>query len=246
MIRNAVFGLVGAIALISSSNAADLSLPGGSYKDGPGYDWTFLYGGVHVGGAWANFATVDVDGYVAPGLKTSINSNGVFGGAQVGKNFQRGQVVFGLEGDVGGLDLAAKKSIGGDASAELDAGVYADVTGRLGYLFAPNILAYAKGGFAVYGGTFSVDTASYGASTQSNTFIGWTAGGGLEYAVHPNWTIKAEYQYFDFGGQAVGLNNAAQTLNGGDGYRFNAKDLTANALSVGLNYRFSPASEPLK
>ncbi len=246
MIRNTVLGLVSAIALITSANAADLSLPGGSYKDGPGYDWTFLYGGLHVGGAWANFSAVDVDGYVSPGATTAVDSSGIFGGAQVGKNFQRGQVVFGLEGDVGGLDLNVKKSVGSDANAELDAGVYADVTGRLGYLFAPNLLAYAKGGFAVYSGTFSVDTAAYGASTQSNTFIGWTAGGGLEYAVRPNWTIKAEYQFFDFGDQTVGLNDAAQDLNNGDGYRFNAKDLTANVISVGLNYRFSQASEPLK
>jgi outer membrane immunogenic protein len=250
MIRSAVFGLAGAVALISSANAADMYVNGG-LKDGPAYDsWTFLYAGVHAGGAWADFTAVDVDGYVSHGATTAVDSSGLFGGAQVGKNFQRGQIVFGLEGDVGGMDLAIKKSIGsgvyGAASAELDAGLYADVTGRLGYLFAPNLLAYAKGGFAVYGGSFTADTVANGASTPSNTFIGWTLGGGLEYAVRSNWTIKAEYQFFDFGDQTVGLNNASQSLNGGLGYRFDAKDLTANAVSLGLNYRLSPASEPLK
>ncbi len=257
MIRNAVLGLVGAVALMSSANAADMYAPsGGGLKDGPVYDsWTGLYAGLHVGAAWADFSAVDVDGYNTAGSTTAFNPNGVFGGATFGKNFQRGQIVFGLEGDLGGMDLGITKPLAttssGNTTATLDGGLYADVTGRLGYLVAPNVLAYTKGGFAVYNGSFQVDgnntsNGVFGSSTPSNTFIGWTVGAGVEYALNSKWTAKAEYQYFDFGGQTVGGNNATQSLNAGDGYRFDAKDLTVNAVSVGLNYRLSPASEPLK
>ena len=34
---------------------------------------------------------------------------------------------------------------------------------------------------------------------QSDTLVGWTAGAGAEYALSPSWSIKAEYQHFDFG-----------------------------------------------
>ena len=29
--------------------------------------------------------------------------------------------------------------------------------------------------------------------------VGWTAGAGAEYALSPSWSLKAEYQHFDFG-----------------------------------------------
>ncbi len=255
MIRNTILGLVSAVALISSANAADMYTPSGGSKDGPVYDgWTGVYAGLHVGAAWADFTAIDADGYNVQGSQTGFSPTGVFGGATFGKNFQRGQIVFGLEGDLGGMDLGITKPLatsGGNTTATLDGGLYADATGRLGYLVTPNVLTYAKGGFAVYNGSFQVDgnnttSGVFGGSTPSNTFIGWTAGAGAEYALTSKWTVKAEYQYFDFEGQTVGGNNAAQSLNNGDGYRFNARDLTANTVSLGLNYRFSPASESLK
>lgn len=259
MIRNIVLGLAGAVALISSANAADMYVPNGGYKDGPVYDnWTGLYAGVHAGGAWADFTAFDADGFNKKGSTTAISSDGVFGGATFGKNFQRGQIVFGLEADLGGMDLGVRKPLtasSGETTGTLNGGLYGDVTGRAGYLFAPNVLAYTKGGFAFYNGAFQVNGTSATvpgdtiSTTQSNTFLGWTVGAGVEYALRSNWTIKAEYQYFDFGGQTVGgldSLSSQNTCEQGNGCRFNAKDLTANAVSVGLNYRFSPASEPLK
>ena len=34
---------------------------------------------------------------------------------------------------------------------------------------------------------------------DSATQVGWTAGGGIEFAFTPNWTAKVEYLYVDFG-----------------------------------------------
>ena len=33
----------------------------------------------------------------------------------------------------------------------------------------------------------------------SHTHAGWTVGGGIEYAVTDNWSVRAEYRYTDFG-----------------------------------------------
>jgi outer membrane immunogenic protein len=249
MIRNTVLGLIGAAALISSASAADMTATSGGSKEGTDNNsWTGLYAGVHVGGASEDFTAQDLDGFNVPGSTTGISSAGFFGGAQLGKNFQREQVVFGLEADAGGIELAVTKPLAtgnGDATGTLQSGFYFDVTGRLGYLFAPNVLAYTKGGFALYSGTFSVATNEF-TTTASDTFIGWTAGAGIEYAIYHDWTIKAEYQYFDFGGQSVGGGGEQGLGPNGNGYRFRAEELTVNTVSVGLNYRFSPSSEPLK
>jgi opacity protein-like surface antigen len=54
------------------------------------------------------------------------------------------------------------------------------------------------------GGGWAEDRASLslpnGTSwTGSSTIGGWVAGGGLEYAFKPNWTVKLEYDYFGLG-----------------------------------------------
>jgi outer membrane immunogenic protein len=62
---------------------------------------------------------------------------------------------------------------------------------------------------------------------------GYTIGAGLEYMFAPNWSAKAEYQYYNFGdahftaGPLVGTGN------------FTTDDHTIKA---GLNYRFNWAS----
>jgi len=38
-----------------------------------------------------------------------------------------------------------------------------------------------------------------GNASYSNTQVGWTAGGGVEWMFMPNWSAKAEYLYYDLG-----------------------------------------------
>lgn len=35
--------------------------------------------------------------------------------------------------------------------------------------------------------------------------MGWTVGGGIEWAVWNNWSVKADYNYYDFGTSSVAL-----------------------------------------
>ena len=73
---------------------------------------------------------------------------------------------------------------------------------------------------------------------QSNTHVGWTVGGGVEWALIDNWTAKVEYLY-------VKLDNETYFANTcGNGLGFDA-DLDVHTVKVGLNYRFGYGKAPV-
>ena len=57
---------------------------------------------------------------------------------------------------------------------------------------------------------------------------GWTGGGGVEYQINPAWSLKAEYQFFEF--------NTFQLITP-DGNFFDDR-FTAETFKVGFNYHF--------
>ena len=75
------------------------------------------------------------------------------------------------------------------------------VTGRLGYTWGPALL-YAKGGYA-WRDNNNIGVTVAGVpqpfTTSGNRKDGYTVGAGLEYMFAPNWSAKAEYQYYNFG-----------------------------------------------
>lgn len=126
------------------------------------------------------------------------------------------------------------------------------VRGRLGWLFTPTLLVYGTGGLA-YGGV-NVNLTSFqsvsfagallpvqgGTAGVSDTRVGWTAGGGLEWMFMPNWSAKAEYLYYDLGpvtGSAVNVALfGAPTVASVSQFstRFNG-----NIVRAGVNYHFN-------
>ena len=66
---------------------------------------------------------------------------------------------------------------------------------------------------------------------------------GLQRKALRAWSLKAEYQYFDFGGEKA-TGSAAGSESGIK--VFNFKDLTANTVKAGIDYHLSPPYEPLK
>jgi outer membrane immunogenic protein len=244
----ALAGVVG----FGSANAADMYAAGGSMKD-PVYvapTWTGFYLGAHAGGAWSSLDVKDVNDYNNR-LTSSFSPSGAFGGAQFGFNFQKSRFVYGVEVDLGAMDLSGAHTLvgspGGDTKAYLDTGVYGDVTARLAYAFGPALI-YAKGGFAFTDQSAQVfDRCVTGAcggglltSSTSDTLSGYTIGGGIEYMVTPAWSIKGEYQYFDYGSYTV-----SSFSPGGTKFSFN-EDFTVNTFKVGLNYHFTKDYEPMK
>jgi outer membrane immunogenic protein len=66
--------------------------------------------------------------------------------------------------------------------------------------------------------------------TASNTKDGYTVGAGLEYMFAPNWSAKAEYQYYNFGNTTITAGPAPVV-----GARFRDDE---HSVKVGVNYRF--------
>lgn len=262
----------------TSAIAADLP----SLKDTPFIvmPWQGLYFGGHLGGVWGNAGVTDEFNYAGdPLLKSSANGTGLMGGAQAGYNVQRGNIVLGVEGDIGylGLSGSSKASFsppanykckdpangniysapycGVDTQYSNSGSLYGDITGRLGFT-SGNALFYAKGGAAFLNDDFKASYAGgnvtylWGTNTpsmfhfgNSSTQLGWTLGGGVEYAMGPAWSIKAEYQHFDFGTMSYSYSGSTPVptvpVNWGWKSYINGKNdisLTADAVSLGVNY----------
>jgi outer membrane immunogenic protein len=71
-------------------------------------------------------------------------------------------------------------------------------------------------------------------NTVSTSRSGWTAGGGIEYALPRNWSAKLEYDFMEFGTERLLFNLApvAPPL-----IHFDARQ-RVQVLKFGLNYRF--------
>ncbi|MGO8953831.1 MAG: outer membrane protein [Rhodomicrobium sp.] len=208
------------VVALASANAADMyrAPDGGGYKDGPVYaevNWSGLYAGANAGYGWS--ANTD---YLDP--------TGAFGGAQIGYNFQRGPVVFGIEADFEGAGITDS-----NAYNKSEMNWFGTVRGRLGYTFG-KALVYGTGGFA-FG---DVENSHAGATPWSytDTQTGWVAGAGVEYKLTPNWSGKVEYQYLDLSASdwkhVLGLGNETDTQ--------------VHTIRVGVNYFFNTAYAPLK
>lgn len=220
-----VFACAGAIALaglIGAAHAADLSRPaytGPPIPPAPYYGWTGFYLGINGGGAWGSSSWDSTGSF--------DTSGGLFGGT-IGYNWQTGPWVFGLEGDIDWADIKGTTNglgcFGGGCSSENT--WLGTARGRLGYAF-DRWMPYVTGG-AAFG---DVEATHAGATGQSSTQFGWTAGAGFEFAVVNNLTAKVEYLHYDLGSFQCGLNC-------GNGFVNDNVDFNANVVRGGLNLRF--------
>uniref|UniRef100_Q07T55 Putative outer-membrane immunogenic protein n=1 Tax=Rhodopseudomonas palustris (strain BisA53) TaxID=316055 RepID=Q07T55_RHOP5 len=190
-----------------SAQAADLSY-GRSYApytvNQPlnAYSWAGPYLGGNLGYAWGDIHN------------NSAKPSGLSGGIQGGYNWQSGQMVYGLEGDLqitGANDTFAQYKFSNPW--------FGTVRGRIGYAFN-NVMFYGTGGLA-YGEL----TAEMGGLSQSHTNAGFTVGAGAEFGLMPNWTAKIEYLYVDLGESNFSLTTRSHS------YEF-------GIVRFGVNYHF--------
>jgi outer membrane immunogenic protein len=177
----------------------------------PAFSWTGFYIGANAGYGW---------GSGKEGI-SDLDPEGWLGGGQLGFNYQFGNnVVIGAEADIQGSDIN-DSTIDGvfDPRSKMD--YFGTVRARLGYAF-DNVLPYVTGGFA-WG--HNEITNRFDDFSSDNTHVGWTVGGGVEYAFTNNWTVKAEYLYMDLGDEYYDSIGADAGL----------KTSTAR---IGVNYKF--------
>jgi len=200
------------------------------------FTWTGLYSGFHGGYGWGNtrgrFNNLDIPDMPSP--------NGWFAGTSVGYNWQMSNIVLGVEADfsygkVKGsstiIDVPNVGSVG--VTSNLD--YFFTVRGRLGFAM-DRFLVYGTGGFAYGHNNATVNLSSGGLTVRifdDNNHTGWTAGGGIEYAVTNAWSLKGEYLYMDLGRTNYRfIEGAPEALSPSLGLR-------VHTAKIGLNYKFS-------
>jgi outer membrane immunogenic protein len=221
--KRVLVACVGVLALAAAgmgrAEAADLSRRYGPPPVAPvyaGYNWTGFYLGIVGGGGWGSSTWDGVD---------KFDTSGGLIGATIGYNWQLGQAVLGVEGDISWSGISGTTNTLCPAGCETRNSWLSTVRGRVGYAI-DRVLPFLTAGLAV--GNIKATTPGFPGGTSSNA--GWTVGGGLEFAVVSNVTIKAEYLYVDLGEYNCGFN--CGLVAGGN------VSFYANVLRGGLNVRF--------
>jgi outer membrane immunogenic protein len=193
----------------------------------PLFTWTGVYLGGQIGYGWA---TDTLTVYPA-GFGTNFTPNGVVGGAHIGYNQQLNQFVLGLEGDVEGTSISQSFSPG-VPTYDTKIPVQGSIRARLGVALDRVLLYATVGGEFADFNTSVAGPATFDQSSQAEA--AWTVGGGLEYAITPNWSVRAEYRFADFG------NFTTPTpFSFGLGSVVNHHDVE-NTVRAGFSYRFGP------
>ena len=174
------------------------------------FTWAGCYAGVNAGaiGAYAAFS----------GLNSTVDNRARVG-AQAGCNYQFNHLVVGAEGEVAEGFWSGQRG-----------GVSEDIALRGGYA-VDRELFYGKVGAGFTDPTFGLRFPAMNLTertTQSRA--GLLLGAGVEYAIAPRWSVKAEYDYIDFGYRNVNfVGPSPRTLSVGT---------SRNVVSLGLNYHF--------
>ncbi len=251
-------------AMAGGALAADIPALNGP----PVFTWTGFYGGESSGYSWTGdkpppapdglFATAfDAANSVvtAAGSAPAGQPHSFLGGGQLGFNYQIQNLVFGIEGDLSYTGLDTTTGVFGPPRATESLAFTSDVNshwlstmrGRFGTA-VDRLLVYATGGLALAQGNFnngytilSPDGQDFSIGSASRTAAGLAIGGGLEYALTNNWTLKGEYLYADLGpGRSFGPDDSAIAVN--PSYR--QTDLSEKVLRAAINYKFDWLAAP--
>jgi high affinity Mn2+ porin len=216
---------LGMLSLDGPAFAADIPLKAARLQ--PVHDWTGLYFGAHAGFGRGHSNATLTDPSVAA---TSNFFGGPFGGLQAGYNVQLpSRIVLGFEADVsfpnyidGNSVISTLATAKSYVVEQMD--FVGSARGRLGYAAGP-WLFYATGGLAFTGERFLNTPAIGNDEKKLGMRLGWAAGGGVEVAFAPHWSLRLEYLYSQFQNAGVQFDSGAT----------HASTLNFQTLRVGLN-----------
>ena len=223
------------------ANAADL---GGSLKDapvdnyGPGYSWAGLYVGASAGFGVGDTSTAisNITWYREEDTPGSFkiadyDLNGAIYGAHLGYNFQRGNIVFGVEVGINGTDMDGSQGLLTSAiTSERELDWYATAVARLGYA-SGKTLFYGFGGVAWADVTSKLSILGYTVDEQNETHVGWTAGLGIEHALSDRFSVRVEYSHVDLGEETTQYDLGFVSFD-------KDVDVKFDAIKIGASYKF--------
>lgn len=252
MIKSLLLAGSALVVLAGSSFAADLPsrrAPPVYVPPVPVFTWTGIYVGGQVGYEFGRSSFLY--GGILPGVYgAAYRPDGVVGGAHVGYNwssqslfggipglgnlFGAGGVV-GIEGDVNGSNYNRTVGVIPGVALGTRTNIDGSIRGRLGFA-VDRALFYATGGAAFADLRNSYLNTGLGVNTNiGHTRVGYTVGGGIEYAVTNNWSVRAEYRYTDYGSY-TDFPYAAVAVRHRE---------TDNRVQVGFSYKFDTFNPPV-
>lgn len=212
-----------AAGMSSTAFAADLD----TEVVDPVFGWGGFYAGVVIG-----YGHGDYEQFSASGVGVDVDVDGVTFGGTLGYNIQSGNLVYGVELDYqSGFDGTTAQGTAGpfwscnSGVCNVDIESFGTLRARLGFA-QDNFLIYATGGLAfaqVDGGI--LNSVQQGGGSE----VGYTIGGGVEYAFDSNWSAKLEYLHVDLGDIEFGTGIGTETFEG---------DGDFGIVRFGINYRF--------
>lgn len=192
--------------------------------------WTGFYAGAQFGYDFGHSSSKDQNAISgATDWWGGYDVNGVFGGIFAGYNYQIANYVLGVEADVSASGARGSMQSVFAGNMRTTVPVDGSIRARLGYAF-DDVLIYGTGGIAF--AQFENRYEELGVvDKRTSSRVGWTLGAGAEYAFAPNWTVRAEYRYTDFGEKTD--DNVATDL----GWNYPNKT-HLHSIRAGVAYRF--------
>lgn len=246
-----VLGLIGAAVMLAGpALAADMNVKAPLYKAPPMvpvFSWTGWYIGGNIGYGWGEGTSPSVTSpnfTFNQGAFPSLSPKGVIGGGQIGYDWQvNPSWVIGLVADFQGADITASgtrnvvnlQGVPGTTSLSEKLDFLGTVRARAGWA-VNNWLFYGSGGLA-YGdvrSTVSFNVPANGildSGSHSDTRAGWAAGGGVNYAMTPNWILGVDYIHYDLGHTSVTGVGAATSITA-------SQKVSGDVVRGVINYKF--------
>lgn len=219
------------------ASAADMAVKARPMAAPAAFNWSGCYVGLNVGAGWGQrkIDRFDDRNRGVDDGNYDFDGSGIIGGGQLGCNWQSAQIVYGLEGDFQGTAVRShnhRQPFDDATNMNFDMPWLSTIRGRIGYAAWDRVQVYATGGMAVAAVKYEADDFVNNGTdyTETKTRVGWTVGGGVEWALpDPRWSVKAEYLYVNLGNQTYIANDVGFTTN---------VQSNTNIVRVGLNYRF--------
>ena len=176
---------IAAVLLSGPALAADMGTP-----DYAGmFDWSGFYVGAEIGGLRMQTEISSVEN----------DASGPIFGAVAGYNYVNGNMLVGIEGDVGYSSAKISTECPNPTwTCEGYADFQGSLRGRIGYA-TDSLLVYLTGGVAaarVGGATISPTDVEY---PDESVRVGYTVGGGIEAALSENLSGRVQYLYANYG-----------------------------------------------
>jgi outer membrane immunogenic protein len=243
-------GMLAAVAMTGSAVAADMAP---RYTKAPPapvvvYSWTGCYIGGNIGGGWERTRQTQIGKVGGPAIIPnndfgSSDGSDFVGGGQIGCDYQfANNFVIGIQGmyDYARIDSSHIIPAFPAFTSNVRVKDMWTATGRLGYLFTPQLRGYVKGGGAWTSVDYVINGNGPPVFNSENAFgsnrSGWTVGGGLEWMFAPGWSVFGEFNYMDFGTKDVNFVTAPGAVGAPDVLR---TKLEIEQFLVGVNYKFN-------